>query len=344
MSGCRSCGRKGVRSLFSTQLGRCPRCMRVSALVTLHGWAACTVIYFVWANGALLGLALLATFSFTLLLIAHIVASIRWQVAVLRRRRYLISVTAPTPNEPTLGRHEFFLSAGRIVLASLVGFSVGPRISLAQSGSESHRNLGRGDDSKGAPRALVPFSVRDYWYFQQRAVPEIPGRLEVIWTFTDSVFREFIIVENVAEVMNVAALIPEDDGKTFLMTDAIGDVNTGTDCACNLRVRLRPEENRLLIISGDNIVNIPFKHINAERQVILDIELITGQGQGPDGSFIERPGLDSGRNPRCCTLCFVAHWSIVLPNIHFLDCICCFYLGGCGFSCGGGLSIQPPGL
>jgi hypothetical protein len=32
----------------------------------------------------------------------------------------------------------------------------------------------------------------------------------------------------------------------------------------------------------------------------------------------------------CCNACFYLHQQL---NLQALDCICCFYIGGCGISC-----------
>jgi hypothetical protein len=59
MSRCTSCGKKGVKSIFSRQLDRCPRCMRVPAFGAFAGWAACTLIFFIWCV-ILTGISLLS--------------------------------------------------------------------------------------------------------------------------------------------------------------------------------------------------------------------------------------------------------------------------------------------
>jgi len=87
---------------------------------TLVGWAAISAIYFVWPHPVLLGLSLLVTISFTILLLAHIVALITRTAAVLRMANY---VSPPGINMARFvpQRRVFILSVGRGVLTGLLG-------------------------------------------------------------------------------------------------------------------------------------------------------------------------------------------------------------------------------
>jgi hypothetical protein len=64
--------KRGLKSLLSAKLGRCMRCIRVSALGTTLGWAALAVVQAVWPNSLLAAASLAVAAAFTLLLVVPI--------------------------------------------------------------------------------------------------------------------------------------------------------------------------------------------------------------------------------------------------------------------------------
>jgi len=76
-----------IRALLSAKLGRCPRCMRLSAKGTAVGWGIWAILWLYWPEPVLLALALVAAGSFTLVMLAHLVAfTVRWVRALSEAR------------------------------------------------------------------------------------------------------------------------------------------------------------------------------------------------------------------------------------------------------------------
>lgn len=127
---CNGCQGRGLRALVSRKLGRCPKCMRLSALGALIGWIACAGVYFVFPNPALLGLTLFVATSFSLLWISHTVAFTIRVGSALKEDR--------VGNEkPNLSRREFVPALGRYALfGALVSLGLWRplKASLAQGG------------------------------------------------------------------------------------------------------------------------------------------------------------------------------------------------------------------
>ncbi len=117
------CCQKGLRALISRKLGRCPRCMRASAFGTLAGWATFAATYVVWPHPTLLALGLFVAVSFTLLLLAHLVA-VMVRVASLHDAVHAgHSVSVPT--EFSVGRRAMLLRLGRAALwTAAFGFGI----------------------------------------------------------------------------------------------------------------------------------------------------------------------------------------------------------------------------
>jgi hypothetical protein len=133
MSGCTSC-QGGLWSFIASKLGRCPKCMRASVRGTLVGWTVSAAIYLIWPHPILVGLGVLVATSFTVLLIAHLVAFTARIMAFWATMR----ASAPTEMQklwPT--RRAFLVSALGAALAAFLPPALGQRaerVALAQGG------------------------------------------------------------------------------------------------------------------------------------------------------------------------------------------------------------------
>lgn len=126
---CSNCLGKGLRALVSRKLGRCPKCMRLSARGTLISWLITAGMYLVLPNPYLIGLTLLVATSFTLLWISHTIAF------TLRVGYALKEVRHAEPDEQgsKLQRRQFIPALGRLALFSLFGsLALQPSRSIAQ--------------------------------------------------------------------------------------------------------------------------------------------------------------------------------------------------------------------
>ena len=99
-----------VRRLLSAKLGRCYFCIRSSMAGTLVGWSAYAALVAVWPNTIVLTVMLLIASSFTILTLAH------WLASVSRYRRALQDfregkMAQKPPESLGFGRREFIWMA-----------------------------------------------------------------------------------------------------------------------------------------------------------------------------------------------------------------------------------------
>jgi hypothetical protein len=134
-------------------------------------------------------------------------------------------------------------------------------------------------------------------------------------------FREFVIINGVAQ-MNKAPLRLEDDGNTFVIANIIGQTGE-EDCVGCLEVRIQRDGDSRFFIEGDDTpdTRIPLEYNTGPRELFLNLESATGEGQGPEGD------LSVITLPACCQACKFVH----SLGLHRLDCICCD--GYCRFRC-----------
>lgn len=140
---CNGC-QKGLKALVNGKLGRCPKCMRWSALGTLLSWVALLCIYFVLPNPYLLGLTLLVATSFTLLWLSHIVALTLRAGSTLKAVRH-------TEGKPNLSRREFVPALGRLAFLGFVSVTFGSKVLFARGNCDDRfrSNIENGVIGKG---------------------------------------------------------------------------------------------------------------------------------------------------------------------------------------------------
>jgi len=107
-----------IRAAVAAKLGVCPVCMRSAARGAVGGWAAATIVAFVWPLPVLLAASLAVAGAFTLLLLAHVVAFAVRATPVLAERERRRADGA------TLDRRRFLglgARAGLVALALSLG-------------------------------------------------------------------------------------------------------------------------------------------------------------------------------------------------------------------------------
>ncbi len=151
------CCQQGLRALISRKLGRCPRCMRASAFGTLAGWATFAATYVVWPHPTLLALGLLVTVSFTLLLLAHLVA-VMVRVASLHDAVHA-GHSAGVPAEFSVGRRAVLLRLGRAALwTAAFGFGL---FRMPREAGAEQANPCKGERAIAHPLAPLTVCAKD---------------------------------------------------------------------------------------------------------------------------------------------------------------------------------------
>ena len=122
---CNRC-RQGLSMLIGKKLGRCSRCIRLSAIGAVVSWAILAVLYTMWPVTVLVGVALASATLFTLLWLSHAVA----RLVIVSR------LQAQTHDEQqSMPRREFIPAVAR-VLGVVGAFGLGvlgrPRTALAE--------------------------------------------------------------------------------------------------------------------------------------------------------------------------------------------------------------------
>jgi hypothetical protein len=131
MSECASC-QKGLRSLISRKLGRCPGCLRASAIGTIAGWTVAVAISLGGSHPLVVWVSVLVALGFTLLLLAHLAALIARMVALWATMR------ASAPGEIQAlwpSRRVFLLSLAGAALGALLPSILGRQAAWAASGT-----------------------------------------------------------------------------------------------------------------------------------------------------------------------------------------------------------------
>jgi hypothetical protein len=153
-AGC-ACCQSGLRGLFSRKLGRCPRCMRSSALGALLGSAISAIVYFLWPHPALLGLSIFVAAGFTGLLLAHFAAFMA-RLAPLYDAIYTSASAAMVRTKSGGNRAVSPAKNVRSIAAEARPvFSLGRRIFLLRSGSAAFLAIVLESDLFGRPRVAA---------------------------------------------------------------------------------------------------------------------------------------------------------------------------------------------
>lgn len=113
---CNRCQR-GLEMFIGRKLGRCPRCMRLSALGALSSWTVSAGLYLVWPISVLLGFFLFSSAFFTLLWVGHLVARI------VNANSIQSAAGRALQERSSMPRREFIPVVGRILaLLGVFGF------------------------------------------------------------------------------------------------------------------------------------------------------------------------------------------------------------------------------
>jgi hypothetical protein len=131
-----------IRSLIPRKLGRCGRCISLSARGTLASWVAAGAAYLLWPNPWVWGPVVLVAAGFTTLLLAHFVAFTAG-LAVYSDGRPEATRAQGGPVELQLERRTFLRHAG-LGLAAFGALLVGrTHVAYAAGGSYClYRNAG----------------------------------------------------------------------------------------------------------------------------------------------------------------------------------------------------------
>jgi hypothetical protein len=113
------------------KLGRCPRCMRISAACTLGSWLLVAVIGALWPVPAAMLAGMVLAIVFTLLTAAHLVAFGRHMAAALLSTP--LRKADGTIAEPLVwSRREMAAAIGKLAAAAILGPVLWPKRAYAQ--------------------------------------------------------------------------------------------------------------------------------------------------------------------------------------------------------------------